>query len=186
MQDGWGDVAASLTLGVIGLILLSAILIARGKWRILVIGLTWYALNAAPMIFGLGFHYMISNMRFLVPPMPAAALLWASVIVVTLQISNRLIRYLSFAILTLFILLPSSFIIQESMTLHAMSLNFVYDLRDIIKANPNQKHLIINPIDWIANNKPHYAMGHETVEILPSYLTLRGLTYMRTRVCGQT
>lgn len=68
------------------------------------------------------------------------------------------------------------------MTLHAMSLNSVHDLGEIIKANPNQKHLIINPIDWIANNKPHYAMGHETVQILPGYLTLRGLAYTNTGV----
>ncbi|MBI5348243.1 MAG: hypothetical protein HZB77_02830 [Chloroflexi bacterium] len=68
------------------------------------------------------------------------------------------------------------------MTLHTMSLNSVHDLREIIKANPTQKHLIINPIDWIANNKPHYAMGHETVQILPGYLTLRGLTYINTGV----
>jgi len=78
MKYGWGDVAATLTLGAVGLILLSAMLIARGKWRILVIGLAWYALNSAPMIFGLGFHYMISNMRFLVSPVPAVALLWAT------------------------------------------------------------------------------------------------------------
>ena len=185
MENGWGDVAATLTLGVIGLILLSAILIARGKWRALVIGLTWYAFNAAPMIFGLGFHYMISNMRFLVPPMPAAALLWATVIVAIVETFAKrsfVIRHLSFVILISFILLPSSFIIQESMTLHTMSLNSVHDLREIIKANPNQKHLIINPIDWIANNKPHYAMGHETVQILPGYLTLRGLVYANTGV----
>ncbi|MBI5052028.1 MAG: hypothetical protein HZB52_02030 [Chloroflexi bacterium] len=183
MQNGWGEVAASLTLGAVGLILLSGILIARGKWRILVIGLAWYALNAAPMIFGLGFHYMISNMRFLVPPMPAAALLWASAIMPPKPDGSlRPVKFVVAIIAIAFILLPSSFFIQESMTLHTMSLNSVHDLREIIKANPTQKHLIINPIDWIANNKPHYAMGHETVQILPGYLTLRGLTYINTGV----
>jgi len=68
------------------------------------------------------------------------------------------------------------------MQLHSMSLNSVHDLREIVKANPTQKHLIINPIDWIANNKPRYAMGHETVQILPGYLTLRGLAYANTGV----
>jgi hypothetical protein len=208
MEYGWGDVAATLTLGVIGLILLSAVLIARGKWRILVIGLTWYAFNAAPMVLGLGFHYMISNMRFLVSPVPAVALLWATFVVTLFKrplqspeeaqsrdaglvatshpstsflAPMRLVTPLR-VLVVLFILLPSSFIISESMQLHSMSLNSVHDLREIVKANPTQKHLIINPIDWIASNQPRYAMGHETVQILPGYLMLRGLAYTNTGV----
>jgi hypothetical protein len=186
MEYGWSDVTAALTLGVIGLLILSAILIWRGKWRILLIGLAWYALNSAPMILGLSFHYMISNMRFLVSPVPAVALLWGSALVETRYDSPRseakrdsasLRNKIITGVVAVAILFPSVFIIQESINLHAMSLNSVHNLSEIAQTNPTQSHLIINPIDWIANNKPRYAMGHETVEILPSYLTLGGLAY---------
>jgi hypothetical protein len=40
----------------------------------------------------------------------------------------------------------------------------------MIHQYPTEKHLLINPLDWIAYRRAWYPLGHEGVEVMPGYM----------------
>lgn len=171
-QLGWSDLQAvwAAALPLLALVI-AAVGIGR-KWTGIVWSVGWFGLSIAPSVVALPFSYIVTSMRLRYYSAPGAALLWATVIaMLTARLPTPRWRYLAASGLTLAgLIYPLSFI-QKEITLHQFALSPIWQVADVVRRYPNERHLVINLMDWVASARASYALGHEGVEVMASYVS---------------
>ena len=170
-QLGWSDLRAVWAAAMPMLVLVIAAVWMSRKWPGIVWGVGWFALTIAPSVVALPFAYIVTSMRLRYYSAPGAALLWAMVMAgLTARLPTPRWRYLTASGLILAgLIYPLSFI-QEEITLHQFALSPIWQVADAIRRYPNERHLVINLMDWVANVRAWYGLGHEGVEVMASYV----------------
>jgi hypothetical protein len=167
----WWVLAAIWLFGGLALLLAAAILRPGWRWRLLAFALGWTLLTALPSIVALPFSYITVSQRLLYYAGPAAALLWAAVCA---SAAARLRRPAVGAALSLglvaVILGPSVVYVAREAALHRLALRPLAQLAEIARQFPSDRHLVINPVNWVNYRQPWYALGHEGVSVSADYI----------------
>jgi hypothetical protein len=166
----WVLVAIWLFAGL-ALLLAGLALRPRWRWRLLVFALGWTLLTALPSIAALPFSYITVSQRLLYYVGPAAAVLWAAVCVsAAMQVRWLGARVALSAGLVAVILGPSAFYVAREVALHQLALRPLAQLAVIARQYPGERHLVINPVNWLNYRQPWYALGHEGVSVSADYI----------------
>jgi hypothetical protein len=157
------------------------------RLRILAISLAWTFLAALPSIAVLPFPYVSVSQRLLYSGGPAAALLWATVCV-SLAAHARPVWARSVGALALAALIAAVPIlyIQREMALHELALRPLEQLAAIASHSPNERHLVVNPPNWVNYRQPWYALGQEGVSVSADYVDFNRLVWLNSGRQGRT
>lgn len=172
----WWSLAVIWLVAGLGLVVGTLLLWQARLQKILGITLGWTFLMALPSIVILPFPYISVSQRLLYWAGPPAALWWASVCV---QILAR-VRVPALGItvvlgvMAMVLILPIAYIERE-MVLHQLGLEPVKQLVSIARKFPDERHLVINPVNWVNYRQPWYALGHEGVSVSADYVDLSQL-----------
>ncbi|MEW5985834.1 MAG: hypothetical protein AB1791_04290 [Chloroflexota bacterium] len=174
---GWSDLLAVWVVAVPTLILMAIILIRCGYGRVMLFGLGWIVFTALPSVFLLPFGYVITSPRLLYFPATGAAVLWASVITtIAGHFPTPRWRAVAAVGLTALVVTPPLLFIQKEVALHRLTLTPIHQMATVTRAMPGQRHLVINLMDWVARTQATYALGHEGVEVMSSYVSPNRIT----------
>jgi hypothetical protein len=159
-------VAAGLALAVAGLVLRRA----RLLW-ILGLSLAWTLLMALPAIVALPFPYITVSQRLLYYTAPAAALLWAVVgVSVAAGTGRPALRAAISLSLALLLLAPAVLYVRREMVLHELALRPLAQIAAMARRFPEERHLVVNAVNWVNYQQPWYALGHEGVSVSADYV----------------
>lgn len=183
MAAGWSDIWAVTLLGLIAIAAAFALLNDR-RW--LMFGLGYGLLAALPALTALPFSYIIVSPRLMVVTAPAAAILWAMVIVGgTRRIASVPVRIGAAAAIAVAASIAPALHIVKEVRLHHLALDHLWSFVAEAKSHPAEKLLVVNPVNWIAPVQATYALGHEGVEVMPGYLTPQLMAWAHTQALYQ-
>jgi hypothetical protein len=167
----WWVLGSIWLFGGLALLLAAVALRREWRWRLLAFALGWTLLTALPSIAALPFSYITVSQRLLYSAGPAAAVLWAAVCVsaaARLRVAGG--RVLVSLALALLVLGPSVVYVAREVTLHQLALRPLAQLAEIARQYPQERHLVINPVNWVNYRQPWYALGHEGVSVSADYI----------------
>jgi hypothetical protein len=183
VERGWWDLGAIWLVALPTLIASVSLLVWQKQWRALGFSLGWFGFAMLPSLLVLPYSYIFLSMRLLYYPGLGAAMLWGTVgALIATRISRPLLRRLVALGFAALIVLPNAIFIEHEIDLHEVALTPVWQLANIARDYPEERHLIINPLDWLAYAQAWYPLGHEGVEVAPSYVGLRDLTEINSGV----
>jgi hypothetical protein len=167
----WWALGAIWLSGGLAFLLAAVTLRHQWRWRLLAFAVGWTFLTTLPSIAALPFSYITVSQRLLYYSGPAAAVLWAAVCV---SAAARLrvpgIRVLVSLALVLLILGSSVFYVVREVTLHQLALRPLAQLAEIARQFSEERHLVINPVNWVNYRRPWYVLGHEGVSVAADYI----------------
>ena len=172
----WNDVATIWLVGLPPLLGLAAIFrrAAGGHWFRLGIG--WAALVILPSILTLQFWYVATAPRLLYGVAPAAVLLWTVGCMAAIGYLRRpRMRVLVGGGAALLILAPALTFSAGKVQLYRLSLAPIRQVAELARAYPRDRHLVINPADWVSEVTDFYPLGRWGVSVMPDYVQLRHL-----------
>ncbi len=167
----WWDLAVIWAITLTALLIAGLVLWRARHLRVLAISLAWAFLVALPSIIVLPFPYVSVSQRLLYAGGPPAALLWATVCVsLGARARHSWARHaIAFGVATLIAAVPVAYIDRE-MALHEFALRPLEQLATIGREHPRERHLIVNPVNWINYKQPLYALGQEGVSVSAEYV----------------
>ena len=167
----WWDLAVIWAVALTTLFLAGLVLWRARRLRVLAISLAWAFLVALPSILVLPFPYVSVSQRLLYAGGPPAALLWSTVCV-SLGARTRHTwtrNAITLGMTALIAAVPVAYIRRE-MALHEFALRPLEQLAVIGREHPSERHLVVNPINWINYKQPVYALGQEGVSVSAEYV----------------
>jgi hypothetical protein len=172
VERGWWDFGAIWLAALPSLLGVALLLWRGGHWRAFALALGWFALAIAPSTLALPYVYNFLSMRLLYFPGPGAAVLWGAACAVLASRRQRpSSRALTATGLGLLLLIPNVVFVLEEVALHDFTLRPVWQLARIARQYPDERHLVLNPLDWVAYVRQWYPVGHEGVSVMPIYVT---------------
>jgi hypothetical protein len=151
------------------------------RLRILGISLAWTFLAALPSVAVLPFPYISVSQRLLYSAGPAGALLWATVCVSLAARVRRVgARSVTALILLALIAAVPVLYIQREMALHKLALRPLEQLAVVATQHPNERHLVINPPNWVNYRQPWYPLGQEGVSVSADYVNFDQLVWLNS------
>ncbi len=179
MALGLADLWTVAGLGLIALALAWFVLHDR-RW--LFFSLVYCFIAALPATISLPFSYVIVSPRLMMITAPAAAILWAMGIAGgTRRLTRPGIRVGVAAIAVAAVSFAPARHINREVRLHHLALDHLRTFVADVQAHPNDKHLIVNAVNWVAPVNADYALGHEGVEVMPGYLTPQLMAWVHTQ-----
>jgi len=139
-----------------------------------------------PTVVALHFDYIITSQRLLYYCGPAAVALWA-VVLVTLARSGQgrarraLAVTAAWALVVAALGVPSLYALRQTQ-LNVLALSPLQQLDEAARRYPNDRHLIVNTVNWLSYQQIWYPLGHDGVAVLAPYLDLADLIYLNTGV----
>ena len=105
--------------------------------------------------------------RLLVFPAVGAVLLWALALC---ALAQRMAwpRSAALALLALLLFTPVRYI-SSRVQLHVRALAPIMQLVQVVRAAPDARQLLVNPVRWLALDKQVYPIVHDGVVVLPEY-----------------
>ncbi|MBI5829055.1 MAG: hypothetical protein HZB20_05845 [Chloroflexi bacterium] len=179
MALGMVDLWAVLALGLATLAV-AALALRNRRW--LWLGVAYCFIAALPALAALPFSYIIVSPRLMVFTAPAAAMLWAAVMV---EASGRVTEkkrrgWLAAAAVVIVSIVPARHI-QREVHWHHVALDHLRAFVADAQAHPAERLLVVNAVNWIAPTRATYALGHEGVEVMPGYLNLQLIAWAHTQ-----
>ena len=178
----WLDVVAVWAIAVPGLGVAGYLLWRSGRAKVLALGLAWFVLAGLPSIALLPAWYVIPAPRLLYIVAPGPVLIFTFV---CLGFADRapawLARLVGVALTAAILALPVFFILGK-MTLFQESLSPLKQLAALAQRYPGQRHLVLNPPDWLADAEDPYALGSWGVSVAPPYVVLDELVLINSGV----
>lgn len=167
----WWDLAVIWAIAIMALLAAGLVLWRARRLRILAISFVWAFLVALPSIVVLPFPYVSVSQRLLYAGGPPAALLWATVCVsLGARTRNSWTRHaIALGVAVLIAAVPVAYIHRE-MALHEFALRPLEQLAAIGREHPRERHLVVNPVNWINYKQPLYALGQEGVSVSAEYV----------------
>jgi hypothetical protein len=177
----WQDVA---TIWLVALLTLAglAVVFWRARWqRLYLLCVGWAGLIILPSIFGLQFWYIVTGPRLLYAVAPPAVLLWTlGCLALVRSLRQTWARVLvGVAAVLLLVAIPLYFADHKA-KLYELSLAPIKQLAQQTGASPRDRHLVINPPDWVADIKDLYPLGRWGVSVMPDYVQLYQLMHINT------
>ena len=180
---GWSDLTAIWVIAFPTLAAVAVSLLRGGLGRALAFGLGWIGLVSLPTVLALPFDYVVTSPRLLYYAAPGAAILWAAVCAAVAQRVRRPgTRALAALGLPVLVAIRPAIFIQQELTLHQIALAPAWQLAATAREHPHERHLLVNPLDWLANVQASYAIGHEGVTVMPLYVSPSQLAQVNSGV----
>ncbi|HSH02382.1 MAG TPA: hypothetical protein VLL52_07670 [Anaerolineae bacterium] len=180
---GWWDLGVILTISLGVLILAASALIEQKLWWPFLFSLGWLAITMLPIVVALPFDYIITSPRLLYFPGISAVILWSTVLAAcfTNQTYQPLHRTMGLIWLLLLLAFPFAYI-QREVRLHIIGLTPLQQLSESVRQYPDERHLIVNTVDWIAYQQPVYPLGHDGVTVSADYILPSQLVFANTGI----
>ena len=177
----WPDIA---TIWLVGLPALAglAVVFWRARWqRLYLLCVGWAGLIILPSIFGLQFWYIVTGPRLLYCVAPPAVLLWTlGCLALVRSLRQTWARVLVGAAAVLLLVAIPLYFADHKAKLYELSLAPVKQLAQRTSVAPRDRHLVINPPDWVADIKDLYPLGRWGVSVMPDYVQLYQLMHINT------
>jgi hypothetical protein len=142
-----------------------------GLAMVLGLALVWCLLAALPAMAVLPFSYVTVSQRLLYWMAAPSAVLWATVCVAAAATVRRLTGQaaVGLAVATM-VLLPSGWYVCREVSLHKLALSPLRRYATIARQFSDERHLVVNAVDWVNYKEPWYALGHEGVAVSADYI----------------
>jgi hypothetical protein len=177
----WSDIA---TIWLVGLSTLAglAFVFWRARWqRLYLLCVGWAGLVILPSVLALQFLYILTGPRLLYCVAPPAILLWTFGCLALVKSMHRAwARVLVGAAAVLLLVALPLYFDERKAQLYEMSLAPIKQLAQWTEASPRDRHLVINPPDWVADIKDLYPLGSWGVSVMPDYVQLYQLMRINT------
>jgi hypothetical protein len=172
----WPEVAAVWLVGLLALAGLG-LLFWRARWlRLYLLCVGWAGLMVLPSVFALQFWYIVTGPRLLYCVAAPAILLWTLGCVALIRsLRPQWARVLAVAAALLLLVAVPVYFIDHKTRLYELSLAPIKQLAQETSAYPRDRHLVINPPDWVADVKDLYPLGRWGVSVMPDYVQMRQL-----------
>ncbi len=177
----WQDIATVWLVGLPALVGL-AVVFWRARWqRLYLLCVGWAGLIILPSIFGLQFLYILTGPRLLYCVAPPAVLLWTlGCLALIRSLRQTWTRVLVGAAAALLLVAIPLYFADHKAKLYELSLAPIKQLAQQTGAAPRDRHLVINPPDWVADIKDLYPLGRWGVSVMPDYVQLHQLMRINT------
>ena len=163
----WKDITAIWLVGLPALMGLAVVFWHARLKRLYLLCVGWAGLAILPSIFALPFWYIVTGPRLLYCVAPPAVLLWALGCMAVIGYAHRTrTRVLVGAAAVLLMAAIPLYFIESKVRLYELSLTPIKQLAHLTSAYPRDRHLVINPPDWVAHIKdlvptwPVGSLGH--------------------------
>ncbi len=177
----WQDIAAIWLVGVPALAGLAVVFWHARLKRLYLLCVGWAALAILPSIFALQFWYIVTGPRLLYCVAPPAVLLWTLGCMAVIGYAHRTwMRVLLGAAAVLLMAAVPLYFIESKVRLYELSLAPIKQLAHLTSTSPRDRHLVINPPDWVAHIKDLYPLGRWGVSVMPDYVQLYQLMEINT------
>lgn len=177
----WNELAAVWLVGLPPLLGLAAVFRRSGRFRLYLLCVGWAALAALPTVLVLPFWYVLTGPRLLYALAPAAILLWTvGCLAVIGRVRRPWIRALVAGGAALLILAPALWFSAHKIQLYRLSLAPLTQMAHQAQRAPRERHLIINPADWVADVRDLYPLGRWGVSVMPDYVQMDRLMRINT------
>ena len=165
--SGWDEKLLVSIVGGAALLLAGWLCARAGTLRYALAAAGFSAAAALPSIITLPELYVVVSPRLLVFPAVGAALLWALTVAALAQ-RMRWQRSAVLALLALLLFMPVRYV-WSRVQLHVRALAPVAQLVQALRAAPSARHLLVNPVMWLALDRQIYPIVHDGVVVLPEY-----------------
>lgn len=165
--SGWDEKLLVSIAGGAALLLAGWLCARAGTLRYALAAAGFSAAAALPSILTLKELYVVVSPRLLVFPAVGAALLWALTVAALAQ-RMRWQRSAVLALLALLLFMPVRYV-WSRVQLHVRALAPVAQLVQALRAAPGARHLLVNPVMWLALDRQIYPIVHDGVVVLPEY-----------------
>lgn len=178
---GWWDLGVMWTIGLLALIPLGVWLWRRGQWRPFAFGLGWAALASLPSIAALPFDYIAISPRLLYFPGAGGVLIWTMALAAIIESPWRvwMRAALGAALAMLAFGVPAAYLVRHAQ-LHVLALSPLQQFNQIVRAYPDDRHLVVNTVNWMSYRDKWYPIGNDGVPVLAPYLDPLQLVYINT------
>ena len=165
--SGWDEKLLVSIVGVMALLLAGRLCARAGTLRAALAAGGFSAAAALPSILTLPELYVVVSPRLLVFPAVGAVLLWALAL---WALAERMPwpRSAALALVALLLLTPVRYILSR-VQLHVRALAPLAQLVQVVRAAPDKRQLLVNPVRWLALDKQVYPIVHDGVVVLPEY-----------------
>ena len=165
--SGWDEKLLVSIVGGAALLLAGWLCARAGTLRYALAAAGFSAAAALPSILMLKELYVVVSPRLLVFPAVGAALLWALTVAALAQ-RMPWPRSAVLALLALLLFMPVRYV-WSRVQLHVRALAPVAQLVQALRAAPGARHLLVNPVMWLALDRQIYPIVHDGVVVLPEY-----------------
>lgn len=165
--SGWDEKLLVSIAGGAALLLAGWLCARAGTLRYALAAAGFSAAAALPSIITLPELYVVVSPRLLVFPAVGAALLWALTVAALAQ-RMPWPRSAVLALLALLLFMPVRYV-WSRVQLHVRALAPVAQLVQALRAAPGARHLLVNPVMWLALDRQIYPIVHDGVVVLPEY-----------------
>ena len=165
--SGWDEKLLVSIVGGAALLLAGWLCARAGTLRYALAAAGFSAAAALPSIITLPELYVVVSPRLLVFPAVGAALLWALTVAALAQ-RMPWPRSAVLALLALLLFMPVRYV-WSRVQLHVRALAPVAQLVQALRAAPGARHLLVNPVMWLALDRQIYPIVHDGVVVLPEY-----------------
>ena len=165
--SGWDEKLLVSIAGGAALLLAGWLCARAGTLRYALAAAGFSAAAALPSILMLKELYVVVSPRLLVFPAVGAALLWALTVAALAQ-RMPWPRSAVLALLALLLFMPVRYV-WSRVQLHVRALAPVAQLVQALRAAPGARHLLVNPVMWLALDRQIYPIVHDGVVVLPEY-----------------
>jgi len=158
----------------------------RGLGRVVAFAAAWTAISMLPTVLALHFDYIITSQRLLYYCGPAAVVLWAVVLVEAVRAGwarprRAMAWVVAGGLVVAALIVPGLYAVRQA-RLNALALSPLQQLDAAARRYPNDRHLIVNTVNWLSYRQIWYPLGHDGVAVLAPYLSLPDLIYLNTGV----
>ncbi|MEY4222016.1 MAG: hypothetical protein RL334_658, partial [Chloroflexota bacterium] len=165
--SGWDEKLLVSIAGGAALLLAGWLCARAGTLRYALAAAGFSAAAALPSIITLPELYVVVSPRLLVFPAVGAALLWALTVAALAQ-RMPWQRSAVLALLALLLFMPVRYV-WSRVQLHVRALAPVAQLVQALRTAPGARHLLVNPVMWLALDRQIYPIVHDGVVVLPEY-----------------
>ncbi len=177
----WQDIAAIWLVGLPALLGLAVVFWHGRLQRLYLLCVGWAVLAILPSIIALQFWYIVTGPRLLYCVAPPAVLLWTMGCLALIRSMRRSwARVLVGVAAVVLIAAVPLYFVENKVRLYELSLAPIKQLALATGAHPRDRHLVINPPDWVADIKDLYPLGRWGVSVMPDYVQLRQLMRINT------
>jgi len=153
----------------------------RGLWGFSLLAGVWAVAGSAPSILMLSFTYVIAGLRLWYFPLALAVPVWAGVAAGIIELVRRpSLRFVATAALVLGLSAYAFVFDLKYIALAETALSPIRDVAKIAQTYPRERHLVINPVSWVAYQTPAYALANTGVPVMPMNATLSQLAQVNT------
>jgi hypothetical protein len=177
----WSDIATIWLVGLPALVGLAIVFGRARRRRLYFLCIGWAGLAILPSVLALQFLYILTGPRLLYCAAPPAVLLWTcGCLALIKSMRQPWARILVGAAAVLLLVAIPLYFDERKAQLYEMSLAPIKQLAQQAGDSPRDRHLVINPPDWVADTKDLYPLGRWGVSVMPDYVQLYQLMRINT------